>query len=123
MPVLSKGTILPEKRNDCKPESQVLDKKKPPIGGINFTNTVVTTLRNKNGAGRIRTDDLLRAREALSQLSHSPMIFREITLIIFKKPQVSPECNLMPGFPQHQKFYGGSWWIRTTDLILIRDAL
>ena len=45
------------------------------------------------GANRDRTDDLLRARQALSQLSYGP-----------------------------QKS-GGSGWTRTTDLTLIRGAL
>ena len=45
------------------------------------------------GADRVRTCDLFRARELLSQLSYSP------------------------------KLNGGPTWTRTTDLILIRDAL
>ena len=45
------------------------------------------------GANRDRTDDLLLAKQALSQLSYGPNIT------------------------------GGSGWIRTTDLTLIRGAL
>ena len=44
------------------------------------------------GANRDRTDDLLLAKQALSQLSYGPID-------------------------------GGSGWIRTTDLTLIRGAL
>jgi hypothetical protein len=51
------------------------------------------------GASRSRTDDLLRAREALSQLSYSPL---KIPRLITQR---------------------GPAWTRTTDLILIRDAL
>ena len=47
------------------------------------------------GAMRDRTADLLRAKQALSQLSYSPVIERS----------------------------GGSEWTRTTDLTLIRGAL
>ena len=49
------------------------------------------------GASRDQTDDLLVANQALSQLSYSPL-------------------NLGPT-------QRGPAWIRTTDLILIRDAL
>jgi hypothetical protein len=50
------------------------------------------------GAKRDRTADLLRARQALSQLSYGPRLRR---------------CNLI----------GGSGQIRTADLTLIRGAL
>ena len=54
-------------------------------------------VKNYCGASRDRTDDLLVANQALSQLSYSPN-FRALT-----------QC--------------GPAWTRTTDLILIRDAL
>ena len=50
---------------------------------------------DNGGAKRDRTADLLRARQALSQLSYSPNI----------------------------SGIGGSGWTRTTDLTLIRGAL
>ena len=50
------------------------------------------------GAKQDRTADLLRARQALSQLSYSPILY-----------------------PQRES--GGSGWTRTTDLTLIRGAL
>ena len=37
------------------------------------------------GAGEIRTPDLLRAREALSQLSYSPIFYRMVDAIPFGK--------------------------------------
>ena len=54
-------------------------------------------LNNVGGASRDRTDDLLRAKQALSQLSYSPILRTQLI--------------------------GGPAWTRTTDLILIRDAL
>jgi hypothetical protein len=50
----------------------------------------------EHGASRFRTDDLLRARQTLYQLSYGPNHFYK--------------C-------------GGSGWTRTTDLTLIRGAL
>ena len=52
------------------------------------------------GAKRDRTVDLLRARQALSQLSYGPIYMPALTLLI-----------------------GGSGQIRTADLTLIRGAL
>ena len=52
------------------------------------------------GDDRDRTDDLLRARQALSQLSYTP----EVIILYF--------LNI-----------GGHRWTRTTDLTLIRRAL
>jgi|LUMM01.1.fsa_nt_gb hypothetical protein len=49
------------------------------------------------GGDRDRTDDLLLAKQALSQLSYTPLLFRASS-------------------------YGPSW-IRTSDLTLIRGAL
>ena len=54
------------------------------------------------GARRDRTDDLLLAKQALSQLSYGPVCRAR------KLPA--------PGI-------GGPGWIRTTDLTLIRGAL
>ncbi len=51
-----------------------------------------------HGGERVRTDDLLRARQALSQLSYTPQI----------------SLGRLPGGPR---------WTRTTDLTLIRRAL
>ena len=57
------------------------------------------------GAMRDRTADLLRARQALSQLSYNPNDIKDfITTFSGRKS-------------------GGSEWTRTTDLTLIRGAL
>ena len=53
-------------------------------------------LCQSGGASRDRTDDLLLAKQALSQLSYGP---------------------------DTHSLIGGSGWIRTTDLTLIRGAL
>ena len=55
--------------------------------------------KNLSGADRDRTCDLLNANQALSQLSYSPIF-------------------IMVGSRS-----SGPAWTRTTDLILIRDAL
>ena len=47
------------------------------------------------GGSRIRTDDILLAKQTLYQLSYTPT----------------------------EVFFGGSRWNRTIDLVLIRDAL
>ncbi len=57
------------------------------------------------GAKRDRTVDLLRARQALSQLSYGPV------------------TGFRTGFSQLHKVIGGSGQIRTADLTLIRGAL
>ena len=57
-----------------------------------------TLLFSFGGGERDRTDDLLRARQALSQLSYTPQII----------------LGRLPGGPR---------WTRTTDLTLIRRAL
>ena len=56
------------------------------------------------GARRDRTDDLLLAKQALSQLSYGPV------RVSFSGIGTNPEI-------------GGPGWIRTTDLTLIRGAL
>ena len=63
--------------------------------------TVRCSVKTDGGAKRDRTADLLRARQALSQLSYSPVT-----------PDLRSQANL-----------GGSGWTRTTDLTLIRGAL
>ena len=65
--------------------------------------TLLRVLREKHilgGAGRDRTDDILLAKQALSQLSYSP--FR-----VTATPAVA----------------GGSGWIRTNDPRLIKTML
>ena len=71
------------------------------------------SIQNNGGASRDRTDDLLRARQALSQLSYGP---------IFKNKTLAKTLLRLLFFlrPYH---VGGSGWIRTTDLTLIRGAL
>ena len=56
-------------------------------------------IKRIGGAMRDRTADLLRAKQALSQLSYSPIFFTQ-TLV-----------------------FGGSGQTRTADLTLIRGAL
>ena len=58
-----------------------------------------TSRRKVGGARRDRTDDILLAKQALSQLSYGP-------IICFDRPET--------GWPG---------WTRTTDLTLIRRAL
>jgi hypothetical protein len=58
------------------------------------------------GASRTRTDHLLRARQALYQMSYDPFSFL-----------------LLPYRHGFSHLLGGSGWTRTTDLTLIRGAL
>ena len=60
------------------------------------------------GGERARTDGLLRARQALSQLSYTP------------NSNFSKSGTLKRNT---QKPYGGPGWNRTIDLTLIRRAL
>ncbi len=60
------------------------------------------------GVSRNRTDDLLRARQALYQLSYDPIFFY-YTLSVLVYQNISQ--------------FGGSGWTRTTGLTLIRGAL
>ena len=65
--------------------------------------TLLVLFREKHilgGAGRDRTDDILLAKQALSQLSYSP--FRVTATPVFT---------------------GGSGWIRTNDPRLIKTML
>ena len=62
-------------------------------------------MRKGGGDDRARTGDLLRAREALSQLSYVPILSRQ-----------------SPG-PDAADLDGGPSQIRTADLALIRGAL
>ncbi len=68
-----------------------------------FKSTIVNALKD-GGAMRDRTADLLRARQALSQLSYSPI---KVSILY---------ANSLKGI-------GGSEWTRTTDLSLIRRTL
>ncbi len=68
-----------------------------------FKDSFVRTLKD-GGAMRDRTADLLRARQALSQLSYSPI---KVSILY---------ANSLKGI-------GGSEWTRTTDLSLIRRTL
>ena len=75
------------------------------IDSINFKDSKIHQLPTLframeiGGAREDRTPDLLRARQALSQLSYGPENFAK------------------------QNFSGGSGWNRTSDLTLIRGAL
>jgi hypothetical protein len=61
-----------------------------------------TTLQTVGGGERVRTDGLLRARQALSQLSYTPDI-------------LSAEALAQAD--------GGPGWTRTTDLTIISRVL
>ena len=68
-----------------------------------FKCTIANALKD-GGAKQDRTADLLRARQALSQLSYSPIVCDTVCQ------------SLGMGI-------GGSEWTRTTDLSLIRRTL
>ncbi len=59
-------------------------------------------LQSLGGGERVRTDDLLRARQALSQLSYTPDN---------KSAEASAKAD------------GGPGWARTTDLTIISRVL
>ena len=65
-----------------------------------------------NGPDRDRTDDLLRARQALSQLSYGP----QWLILVPSGEQGSRSIRRLGGFSGRTK-------IRTWDLIVISDAL
>ena len=73
------------------------------------------------GAERDRTDDLLLAKQALSQLSYSPFVPRSA-------PSRAPRPALNSGAvvlrrPRTFSIVGGSGWIRTIDPRLIKTVL
>jgi hypothetical protein len=67
------------------------------------------------GDDRVRTGDLLLAKQALSQLSYAPekLVYR----FRFTVPSGNGNRKL------ETEVYGGPGLIRTADLVLIRDAL
>ena len=67
----------------------------------------VRAASNVGGAGRDRTDGLLLAKQALSQLSYSP-------------PPFASFCSLLP---ELRSLIGGSGWIRTPCLLRAKQAL
>ena len=72
---------------------------------MQFSMYIIQSLLRPNGDNEIRTRDLLLARQALSQLSYTPMILPCLVYLVL--------------------LYGndGLKWTRTTDLTLIRRAL
>jgi|SaaInlStandDraft_7_1057024.scaffolds.fasta_scaffold53576_1 hypothetical protein len=72
------------------------------------------------GARRDRTADPLRARQVLSQLSYGPNIIQLYCKKKSKKQQPFQSITSLLFFSLKS---GGSGWIRTTDLTLIRGAL
>jgi hypothetical protein len=78
-----------------------------------FLRAAVTACCGTGGAGRDRTDDLLLAKQALSQLSYSPVLLLNRLLL--------------PAFAAAAWFLvpviGGSGWIRTIDPRLIKTVL
>jgi hypothetical protein len=76
-------------------------------------------LHRFGGAERDRTDDLLLAKQALSQLSYSPFACRSmISAIGSRKSRPSVEFG-----PSPARLVGGSGWIRTIDPRLIKTVL
>ncbi len=67
-----------------------------------------------SGDDRDRTGDLLVANQTLSRLSYIPN--RDLAQPL--NHQIYLLNSTRPGW-----FPNGTWWSRTTDLILIRDAL
>ena len=76
---------------------------------MNFENDAISRMPLSfiGGAERDRTDDLLLAKQALSQLSYSP------------------SAASRPSFtgPTASRIVGGSGWIRTIDPRLIKTVL
>src|SRR5205823_11504992 len=77
------------------------------------------------GAERDRTDDLLLAKQALSQLSYSPFRFAPLCCSV---PRVRPLYTSAPrasigSRPAPAARSGGSGWIRTIDPRLIKTVL
>ncbi len=85
------------------------------------------------GGDRDRTDDLLRAKQALSQLSYTPMFsllysFQWRCCIAFAlcfRSRVFEQVRITYAatIPLRGDCFGGPKWTRTTDLTLIRRAL
>ena len=76
----------------------------PPLASDHFT---ALPEKTDGGAGRDRTDDLLLAKQALSQLSYSP----------------AGGCMRIPDSRSPIPDPGGSGWIRTIDPRLIKTVL
>ena len=72
-------------------------------------------LRSVGGAERDRTDDLLLAKQALSQLSYSPL---RLPIGAVARPKERNAAIRPPS-----RFGGGSGWIRTIDPRLIKTVL
>ena len=70
------------------------------------------------GGERVRTDDLLRAKQVLSQLSYTPERIADSKLIIVELNQ-----NIVNRKPSIINPNGGPSWNWTNDLTLIRRAL
>ena len=93
---------------------------------------MVDLLRVVGGAERDRTDDLLLAKQALSQLSYSPFSLRHALLLGLARDAVLSAARrlvrvgasrldwLAIGASSHP---GGSGWIRTIDPRLIKTVL
>ena len=82
-----------------------------------FYNRTLTNTVGLGGGERVRTDDLLRARQALSQLSYTPNgIYDVIVAIENLFFQFNYQLSVIDRF-------GGPGWSWTIDLTLIRRAL
>ena len=102
---------------------------------------MVDLLRVVGGAERDRTDDLLLAKQALSQLSYSPFSLRHALLLglsctplYTSRPRAAPGSRLRHSLlVGASRLYwlaigaisrpGGSGWIRTIDPRLIKTVL
>ena len=78
------------------------------------------SLRLSGGDDRDRTDDLRLAKAALSQLSYIPNGFKRPGLPADGARTTIPGSTARKNVPGKN---GGRSWNRTSDLILIRDAL
>ncbi len=104
----------------------------PPKGRTQNSRLVPVSLRSPSarvgGAERDRTADLLRARQALSQLSYGPSAVLNLRRWFPGYAlSFSTVCVAYPlaeeRDPILKKRSGGPTWNRTTDLIVISDAL
>jgi hypothetical protein len=91
--------VIPAKNQKQSPLNQNLRS-----GLKNLDSAFSTATRNSGGAKEDRTPDLLRAKQALSQLSYGPSSLKRAAALACLS-------------------FGGSGQTRTADLTLIRGAL
>ena len=85
---------------------------------------MVDLLRVVGGAERDRTDDLLLAKQALSQLSYSPFRFATLCCSVPRVRLVHFGASRLDWLATRAILgSGGSGWIRTIDPRLIKTVL